>query len=117
MGRVALIQRGDCSFSLKTAIAQRAGAKAAIISDYPASMEQDRDSPMWMDQIYTVMGDTATTINEDINIPAGFLLGKNGRIIRRTLQQLELLYAIINIPVNLTFTGFSEHREPPWVNL
>lgn len=53
--------------------------------------------------------------DRELHIPAGFLLGKNGVIILNTLKRLKRLYAIINIPVNLTFTPISKMNHPPWL--
>lgn len=52
---------------------------------------------------------------QDVHIPAAFLLGKNGLMITRTLKRLNKQYAIINLPVNLTFTPIHEINEPPWL--
>lgn len=51
----------------------------------------------------------------ETSIPAGFLLGKNGRIIKATLRRLKRNYAIVNIPVNLTFTPVEMINHPPWI--
>lgn len=48
-------------------------------------------------------------------IPAGYLLGKNGQMIRKTLKQLSRNHALINIPVNLTFTPIHKINQPPWL--
>lgn len=53
--------------------------------------------------------------DRETNIPAGYLLGKNGRVIRSTLKRLKRKYAIINLPVNLTFTPPNEINHPPWL--
>lgn len=52
---------------------------------------------------------------QETNIPAGFLLGKNGHMIRQTLRKLYLDHAMINIPVNLTFTPVYKINQPPWL--
>ncbi|XP_063992401.1 PRADC1-like protein [Diachasmimorpha longicaudata] len=115
-GAVALIERGGCTFDKKTANAEKAGAKAVIISDHILTAERDRNSPMWKDYNYVDM-DAGADSSFDINIPAGFLLGKNGRMIRDTLRQLNLPHAIINIPVNLTFTPRHAYNRPTWVHI
>lgn len=104
-GNVAFIARGECSFVEKTAMAENAGAVAVIISDLE---NNDFDT----DEFYIEMvHDNAT---RDTNIPAGYLLGKNGRIIYMTLQKLNLDFAVINIPLNLTFTSHELINHPPW---
>lgn len=53
---------------------------------------------------------------EEVRIPAGFLMGKNGLFIVKTLERLGRDYAIINLPVNLTFTPVNEiNQPPPWL--
>lgn len=53
----------------------------------------------------------------ETNIPAGFLLGKNGRIIKSTLKRLHRPYAIINLNVNLSFVPVNLINHPPWLGL
>ena len=50
-----------------------------------------------------------------VNIPAIFILGKNGQIIKRTLEKLRLDHAVINIPVNITRTDIHKLHQPPWL--
>lgn len=92
----------DCKFKTKTLIAERAGAVAVIITD-----EDPRH-----DDFYIGMIDDPET--EDVTIPAGYLLGKNGVAIRNILLKLNRDYAIINLPVNLTFTSIHKIHQPPW---
>ncbi|XP_001361941.1 PRADC1-like protein [Drosophila pseudoobscura] len=104
-GSIALMDRGECSFLSKTLQAEMAGAVGAIITEYnPNSPEFDHYIEMIHDNS-----------NRDASIPAGFLLGKNGVIIRSTLQRLKRVHALINIPVNLTFTPPSKINHPPWL--
>ena len=49
------------------------------------------------------------------NIPAYFLLGRNGDVIRDTLLEQRLAAAIINIPINLTNTPIKQLNQPPWI--
>jgi len=102
-GNVALIERGECSFKMKTIIAEKAGARAVIITDMTKIHED----------YYIEMVDDDTT--DEAHIPAGFLMGKNGLIIRKTLEKLKRNYAIINLPVNLTFTPIHDINQPPWL--
>ncbi|CAG9857398.1 unnamed protein product [Phyllotreta striolata] len=102
-GNVALIERGDCSFKMKTLVAERAGARAVIISDVVNSNQE----------YFIEMIDDNTV--EEVNIPAGYLLGKNGLMILKTLERLKRSYAMINLPVNLTYTPVHEMNQPPWL--
>lgn len=101
---IALVERGECSFLSKAVRAEELGAKAIIISD------NDAES----DDYYIEMVDDNTL--REVHIPAAFLLGKNGYMIRRTLQKLDLPHAIINIPVNLTFVPMHKINQPPWLS-
>lgn len=103
-GNVALVERGDCSFLEKALQVQRAGASAVIITDSAAAEEEL--------SYYIDMVDDNT--GRDVHIPAGYLQGKNGQMIRRTLNKIGQMHAIINIPVNLTFVPPHEINHPPW---
>ncbi|XP_066598699.1 PRADC1-like protein [Prorops nasuta] len=114
-GKVALIERGKCSFFVKSLTAEEAGAKAVIISDYPISSEEDTTSPIWLDYYYVEMShDDTVPSSKSVNIPAGFLLGKNGRMIRETLKKLNRSFALINIPLNFTNLPQAKLHQPPW---
>ncbi|XP_069684374.1 PRADC1-like protein isoform X1 [Periplaneta americana] len=102
-GSVALVERGECSFLSKTVKAEEVGARAIIVAN------QDPDS----DEFYIEMIDDNTF--REVNIPAGFLLGKNGYMIRKTLERLQKKYALINIPVNLTYVPLNKINQPPWL--
>ncbi|KAH8404049.1 hypothetical protein KR215_008591 [Drosophila sulfurigaster] len=104
-GSVALMDRGQCSFLTKTLNAEAAGAIGAIITEY------NSNSPEFEHYIEMIHDKT----NRDAQIPAGFLLGKNGIIIRSTLLRMKRVHALINIPVNLTFTPPSKINHPPWL--
>lgn len=104
-GNVALIERGECSFLSKTIFAEKAGAVAAIITETAPSTS---DIDYYIEMIHD-------KTPRDSNIPAGFLLGKNGRIIQSTLDHLSKKYALINLPVNLTFTPPHLINHPPWL--
>lgn len=116
-GRIALVDRGDCSFFAKSLMAEEAGAKAVIIADYhSSSIEESITSPLWADYYYVEMiRDDSIPSSKSVNIPAGFLLGKNGKMIRQTLRRLNLPFALINIPVNLTYTSLDKLHQPPWL--
>ena len=102
-GNVALIERGECSFISKTIKAFEAGALAAVITD------NDEDN----DELYISMQDDTT--GREPEIPAAFLLGTNGAVIRRTLDELNLAAAIINVPVNITAIPLNKLNQPPWL--
>ncbi|XP_045460305.1 PRADC1-like protein [Harmonia axyridis] len=102
-GKVAFIERGECSFKKKTLMAEKAGAKAVIITDINNANEE---------YFIEMIDDDG---EEEANIPAAFLMGKNGLMITKTLERLQRQYAIINLPVNLTFTPIHKMNHPPWL--
>lgn len=102
-GSVVLVERGECSFLSKTVKAEEVGARAIIVAN------QDPES----DEFYIEMIDDNTF--REVHIPAGFLLGKNGYMIRKTLERLQRRYALINIPVNLTYVPVNKINQPPWL--
>lgn len=106
-GNIALISRGECSFLSKTINVERVGARAAIITE---GDNTSSDFEYYIDMVHD-------TTSRESNIPAGFLVGKNGVVIRRTLKKLRRNYAIINLPVNLTFTPPHEINHPPWMGV
>ena len=65
-GRLALIERGECSFVSKVVRAQAAGAVGVIVTD------EDQDN----DELFISMADDTT--EREVGIPAAFVLGKNG---------------------------------------
>ncbi|GAB0095482.1 PRADC1-like protein [Sergentomyia squamirostris] len=104
-GNIALVERGDCSFLTKTINAERNGARAIIITESNAS---DSEDEYYIEMVHDNTG-------RESDIPAGFLIGINGRVIMQTLKKLRRNYAIINIPVNLTFTPPHQINHPPWL--
>nr|CAD7412069.1 unnamed protein product [Timema poppensis] len=102
-GNIALVERGECSFLSKAVRAEEAGAQAIIVADH------DQQS----DEFFIEMISDSTT--REAHIPAGFLLGKNGYMIRKTLERLQRKQAIINIPVNLTYRPIHKMNQPPWL--
>ena len=65
-GKLALIERGDCSFVSKVIRAQDAGAVGVIVTD------EDYDN----DELFISMADDTT--EREVHIPAAFVLGKHG---------------------------------------
>jgi hypothetical protein len=93
----------ECSFKTKAVVAEKAGAQAVIITDISKPTEE----------YFIEMIDDDSSV--EVNIPAAFLMGKNGIMITQTLQRLKRSYAIINLPVNLTFTPVQQMNQPPWL--
>ncbi|XP_070539991.1 protease-associated domain-containing protein 1-like [Ptychodera flava] len=101
-GAIALIERGGCSFLSKTRVAERFGAVAVIIHDHDY-----KNDWQYIDMIQDESDRTA-------NIPAMFLLGKDGYLIKKSLQANGMPGAIISIPVNVTGVPLHHLRMPPW---
>ena len=91
-----------CSFLAKCIVAESNGMVAIIIYD-------NNDSN---DDMYIEMVTDNTTRN--CSIPAAFILGKDGFMIRKALQALRLNRAVINIPINISQSPYRK-RQPPWV--
>lgn len=102
-GHIALIERGDCTFLTKAIVAEEAGAIGVIITDTQNHLNTDYFIEMVHDNT-----------SRDTNIPAGYLLGRNGKMIVNTLQRYDLDRAIIKLPINLTFTPPELINHPPW---
>lgn len=104
-GNIALVERGECSFLTKAINIEKAGAQAIIITEIDTHSD---DYDYYIEMIHD-------KTDRDTNIPAAFLLGKNGLIIRKTLSKLNRRYALINLPVNLTFVAPHQINQPPWL--
>lgn len=102
-GKIALVERGECSFLTKVIQAEEAGAIGAIITDTHSQTDVDYYIEMVHDNT-----------NRDTNIPSGYLMGRSGRMIMNSLNKHGLDRAIINIPVNLTFVPTEMINHPPW---
>jgi len=96
-GQIALVERGDCSFVSKVIKAQEAGAVGVIVAD----------------RVFISMVDDTT--EREVAIPAVYILGKNGHMIKRTLAQLERDSALVNIPVNISRIAPHQLNQPPWL--
>ncbi|XP_071775602.1 protease-associated domain-containing protein 1-like [Centroberyx gerrardi] len=101
-GQVILVERGGCSFVQKARQVEEAGGKAVLIADNAV----DNDS-QYLDMITD--GSTAKP-----SIPALFLLGRDGLMIRRSLQRQALPWAVISIPVNVSSLASFPLKQPPW---
>ncbi|XP_054168740.1 protease-associated domain-containing protein 1-like [Oppia nitens] len=99
---IGLIERGGCSFLAKCIVAEMSGMVGVIIYDNNHSN----------DDLYIEMVTDNTTRN--CSIPAAFLLGKDGHMIRRALDAHRLNRAVVNIPVNISQKTV-KLRQPPWV--
>ncbi|CAH2084705.1 unnamed protein product [Euphydryas editha] len=106
-GNIALSERGECSFVFKTLKAQQAGAQAVIITE---SVDKWDDA---LDHLIEMVDDK---MDLDVNIPAGFLLGRSGATILRTLKRLNKRYAIVNLPINMTHVPLGKMNQPPWIS-
>lgn len=102
-GRIALIGRGGCTFVQKAIIAEKAGAIGVIITDIRTNTHDDFLIEMVHDNS-----------SREIRIPAGYLIGRDGRIIVAALQNSGLDRAHITLPLNLTFTPPEMINHPPW---
>ncbi|XP_067377573.1 protease-associated domain-containing protein 1-like [Channa argus] len=101
-GQIILVERGGCSFVQKARHAEEAGGKAVLIADNAV----DNDS-----QYLDMVTDGSTTRP---SIPALFLLGRDGMMIRRSLQRRALPWAVISIPVNVSSLASFPLNQPPW---
>ncbi|KAK6177939.1 hypothetical protein SNE40_012800 [Patella caerulea] len=99
---VVMVSRGHCSFLTKTYNVEKAGGVAAIITDN----NTDNDNVL-IDMI-------SDETKRETSIPSLFLLGKDGAMIRKELERLELDKAIINIPINITGVLPNRANKPPW---
>uniref|UniRef100_A0A131XBS5 Putative protease-associated domain-containing protein 1 n=1 Tax=Hyalomma excavatum TaxID=257692 RepID=A0A131XBS5_9ACAR len=100
---VVLVERGGCSFLTKCVEVRRQGALAVIVADSDPSND---------DQYVDMMDDST---RRNCSIPAAFLLGKDGYMIRRGLEAHGLHRALINIPVNVSGVPAHRLRQPPWL--
>ena len=87
----------------KVVRAEAAGAVGVIVWD------EDHQN----DQLFISMADDTT--EREVTIPAAFVLGKNGFMIKTTLERLSLPHATVNIPVNISHLSPSKLRQPPWI--
>ncbi|CAG5924710.1 unnamed protein product [Menidia menidia] len=101
-GQVILVERGGCSFVQKAQRVQEAGGKAVLIADNA----EDNDS-----QYLDMVTDGST---DKPSIPSLFLLGRDGMMIKRSLQRQALPWAVISIPVNVSALASFPLKQPPW---
>lgn len=84
--RIAIIERGDCTFIEKARAAQKGGALAVIIIDNTANTSSD-NQPM-----FAMSGDG----KDDVTVPVVFLFSADGAILKKALQDnpdLEVSFA------------------------
>ncbi|XP_069043764.1 protease-associated domain-containing protein 1 [Lepisosteus oculatus] len=101
-GQVTLLERGGCSFVSKARRVETAGGRAVLIAD----------SALDNDSLYLDMITDGTA--ELPSIPALFILGRDGLMIRRALQRHSLPWAVISIPVNVSSLASFPLQQPPW---
>ena len=82
------------------------------------------------DELFISMVDDTT--QREVSIPAVYILGKNGLVtsnpkispknivffrhmIKRTLAQLSMDSALVNIPVNISRIAPHQLNQPPWL--
>ncbi|CAG9562768.1 unnamed protein product [Danaus chrysippus] len=106
IGNIALSERGECSFVFKTFKAQESGARAMIITE---SIDRWDEA---LDHLIEMVDDK---MDLDVHIPAGFLLGRSGAAVLRTLRKLHKPHAIVNLPINMTHIPISRMNQPPWI--
>lgn len=99
---IAFSERGECSFLTKVIHAENAGAIAIIIFDY----DRENDSKM----VDMVVDGT----DRESFLPSFYLMGKDGYMIMKALQDTGLPGAIINIPINATGIPVTMLNQPPW---
>ncbi|XP_059621126.1 ER degradation-enhancing alpha-mannosidase-like protein 3 [Phlebotomus argentipes] len=75
--RIAIVERGDCTFIEKARAAQKGGALAVIIIDNTANTSSD-NQPM-----FAMSGDG----KDDVTIPVVFLFSADGAILKKALQE------------------------------
>lgn len=100
---VGLVERGGCSFLSKCIEAERNEMKAIIVFD-----NNDMNDDQYIDMI-------DDTTSRNCSIPAAFLLGRDGYMIRRQMIYMGLKQVLINIPVNMTMVPVEDQQHPPWV--
>ena len=50
----------------------------------------------------------------NVDLPCVFLAWKDGYMIKKTIESKNLNYAMINIPLNLTFKYEKKLKKAPW---
>lgn len=93
-GKVALVRRGACSFSLKIYHAQQAGAVAAIITNH------DQDENIGLDGVIGMLGGDSASL---VTIPSVFVSYNTGMLMEQGLAEEE--------PVEVAF-ALSTFRNP-----
>uniref|UniRef100_UPI00358F511B protease-associated domain-containing protein 1 isoform X1 n=1 Tax=Myxine glutinosa TaxID=7769 RepID=UPI00358F511B len=108
-GSVALVERGGCSFVSKAKVVEHYGALAVVIADSTirSLSEPDEQDSGFVDMVTDGTG-------RDTSIPAVFLSGKDGHMIRQALSRHTEPWAIISIPVNVTILPAYQLLQPPW---
>ncbi|CAD6185101.1 unnamed protein product [Caenorhabditis auriculariae] len=96
---IMLMDRGNCPFIDKVMNAQNAGAVVALVTDTEGGGN---------DYVFML---TDTTLRQ-ADIPAAFVSGSTGRILRQTLRSEDVL--IGSIPTTNVHPIFDHVRKAPW---
>ena len=110
-GKIALIRRGTCGFSLKTYYAQQAGAKAVIIINHYTN---PRDGPCttYADATQFLGGMSGGDSIAAIHIPAVFLERSTGEDIDGALASGQTVNICFSFPRMTTPTAASMYATP-----
>lgn len=100
--QITVLEKGCCSLLSKIQVVQEHGGQAVIISDNAG----DNDSFY----VEMIQGSTQRTGG----IPTLFLLLWDGYMVRHSLEQHGLPWAINSIPVNVTSMPIFELLQLPW---
>ena len=74
-GKIVIVERGTCTFNVKAIHAQRAGAKALVVINYPNTELFDMDLPNARQNSYR---------SEPVTIPAVLISARNATILRNS---------------------------------
>lgn len=99
VGKIAVIERGECTFVDKARRAMKAGAKAVIIFDNVPDTSINNQPP------FAMSGDG----KDDVKIPTCFLFTNESILLRNALDidsELEVSVEIIDV---VTFVNFCSH--------
>ncbi|KAJ8025659.1 Ancient ubiquitous protein 1 [Holothuria leucospilota] len=101
-GQIALVRRGGCSFLSKALTVADANAAAIFIYDHDLSND-------WA--FVDMVGDGT---NRDTELPAAFMLGRDGQRITESLTANGLKSAILTMPYNVTGIPLGHIDKAPW---
>ncbi|XP_027273185.1 ER degradation-enhancing alpha-mannosidase-like protein 3 isoform X3 [Cricetulus griseus] len=108
MGKIALIQRGQCMFAEKARNIQNAGAIGGIVIDDNEGSSSDT-APL-----FQMAGDGKDT--DDIKIPMLFLFSKEGSIILDAIREHEEVEVLLSDKARDRDTEMENEDQPPSEN-